>query len=393
MVQYATNAASAPCRMIDEPGGVVSRLSGAEVDCLSALLTDTLSEDDLEVVVYVSTGDRLYDEFVGSGLPLRRTIRDLLIQLEKSGLTASVLRRVYEIRPKRPDVRAEIARHFPEAARPSAPASADLSIQTAGVAQANAPDRAVTPGLQRNVRPRLAKLDIQVWVERLAQIERQVCRIEQGEHGLGTGFLVGPEVVLTNWHVVEGAIKAGTLGRVACRFDYLRMADTSRQPGVVVTLHADGCLDARPYAPSEVTGTPGLPEPDPSELDYALLRLEQRDTFGRGWVTLPMERVQLDAGAPILIVQHPDGGPMKLALDTDAVIGRNSNGTRVRYATNTDPGSSGSPCFTMDWDLAALHHLGDPAWQAPSYNEGVPAELIRNSIVQRGHGAWLGGPG
>lgn len=371
----------------------MSRLSGAEVDRLSALLTDTLSEDDLEVVVHVSTGDRLYDEFVGQGLPLRRTIRDLLAQLERSGLTASVLRQVYEIRPGRPDVRAEIARHFPEAAQPLAPAGADLSVQVAGVAQADAPERAATPGLQRNVRPRLAKLDIQVWVERLTQIERQVCRIEQGERGLGTGFLVGPEVVLTNWHVVEGAIKSGTLERVACRFDYLRLADTSRQPGVAIPLHADGCLDARPYAPSEATATPSSPEPEASELDYALLRLGQPDTSGRGWVSLPTEPVKLDTGSPILIVQHPDGGPMKLALDTDAVLGRNSNGTRIRYATNTDPGSSGSPCFTMDWDLAALHHFGDPAWQAPSYNQGVPAELIRHSIAQRGHGIWLGGSG
>ena len=68
---------------------------------------------------------------------------------------------------------------------------------------------------------------------------------------------------------------------------------------------------------------------------------------------------------------------MKLALDTQAVIGLNANGTRVRYRTNTDPGSSGSPVFTMDWDLVALHHLGDPDWHNPGFNQGVPIELIR----------------
>ena len=50
---------------------------------------------------------------------------------------------------------------------------------------------------------------------------------------------------------------------------------------------------------------------------------------------------------------------MKLALDTKAVIGLNGNGTRLRYRTNTEPGASGSPVFTVDWSIVALHHYGD----------------------------------
>ena len=41
--------------------------------------------------------------------------------------------------------------------------------------------------------------------------------------------------------------------------------------------------------------------------------------------------------------QHPEGTPLKLALDTEAVISLNANNTRVLYSTNTEPGSSGSP--------------------------------------------------
>lgn len=373
----------------------MAKLSGAEVEHLSRVLRDTLSDSDLESIVYTSTGDRLYDEYVGRGLPLKRTIYDLLIELEKSGLTPVVLRCVYQRRKQNPAVQAEIARLVPEAASMPESDGADLSVQQAGVPQPGAPERAAAPGLQCNVRPNLAKLDIQVWAERLMQIERRVCRVEHDGRAAGTGFLVGPEVVLTNWHVVEGASKAGTLGQLACRFDYLRLADASRQPGVVIPLHGDGCLDSRPYSPAETTATPASPEPAAGELDYALLRLAQPagqpDGSGRGWIALPADAVKAGAGAPLLIVQHPDGAPMKLALDTEAVIGRNPGGTRIRYKTNTDPGSSGSPCFTMDWDLIALHHFGDPAWQAPLFNQGVPAELIRRSIAERGCGAWLGG--
>ena len=81
---------------------------------------------------------------------------------------------------------------------------------------------------------------------------------------------------------------------------------------------------------------------------------------------------------PLLIAQHPDGSPLKLALDTEGVTSVNANGTRVRYATNTEGGSSGSPCFNIDWKLVALHHLGDPARdrQKPKFNQGVPIGII-----------------
>ncbi len=82
--------------------------------------------------------------------------------------------------------------------------------------------------------------------------------------------------------------------------------------------------------------------------------------------------------------------PMKLAMDTQAVIGRNKNATRILYRTNTEPGSSGSPCFTLDWNLVALHHYGDPCWQAPKFNQGVPIELIRRRIEAQGFANALG---
>ena len=366
----------------------MAKLTGAELEALSRLLNSALSEFDLDAIVYTSTGDQLYDVFIPRDLPKLKAIRQLLIELESAGLTSIVLKEIYARREHRADVRAEIARLFPEAATPEADTT-QLSLQRGGVEVADAPARAAAPGLQRNVRPNLAKLDIQVWVERLMQIERRVCRIELDGRAAGTGFLVGPQAVLTNWHVVEGASKAGTLSRLACRFDYLRLPDASRQMGIELKLHEDAVLDSRPYAPAEATKTPDSPPPGQDELDYALLRLA--DPTDRGCITLPAQSAGLKPGDPLLIVQHPDGAPMKLAMDTDAVIGAMHGGLRIRYRTNTDPGASGSPAFTMDWDLAALHHFGDPAWQAPVFNQGVPAELIRASITQRGHAAWLGG--
>jgi V8-like Glu-specific endopeptidase len=94
---------------------------------------------------------------------------------------------------------------------------------------------------------------------------------------------------------------------------------------------------------------------------------------------------------PLMIAQHPDGKPLKLAVDTDSVIGLNPTGTRVRYATNTEAGSSGSPVFDLEWNLVALHHFGDPAYEhPPSYNQGVPIDLIQKRIAAQGKADALG---
>jgi hypothetical protein len=376
--------------------GTMADLSGDDIDKLARSLAGALSFDDLSLFVHASTGDRLHVEYVAPGKPLKPTIVDLLNALEERGVTARFLRYVYVRRPGKPAVRNLIAALCAEAAADAPDRGIALSSQTAGKAQQDAPNNALAPGLQRNVRPHLAKLDVRVWLERLLQIERRVCRIELGGNGVGTGFLIGPDAVLTNWHVVEQAKAAGRLGNLGCRFDYVKLPDGTQQAGRLVALHGDGCLNSSSYSPAEATKNPATPPPTADELDYALLRLEKPvaddivEGAKRGWIALPKEQLPLPENAPLLIVQHPEGGPMKLAMDTQAVIGINPNGTRVQYRTNTDPGSSGSPCFTMDWDIVALHHYGDPSWQNPLFNQGVPITLIRQRIESNGFANTLG---
>jgi hypothetical protein len=319
----------------------------------------------------------------------------LLNALEDLGVTSAFLAYVYANRPGKPQVRAEIVKRFPEAVI-VLKKEIDLSAQTAGAPQSEAPTNAIAPGLQRNVRPYLAKLDVRMWQDRLIKIERQVCRIESDGNALGTGFLVGPDTVLTNWHVFEIAKSAGKVSQLGCRFDYVRLPNGQTDFGQLVMLDGAGALDTSPYSAAEKSGNPDNILPTLDELDYALLRLaapvgeQQVEGAPRGWITLPKAILPLPANAPILIVQHPEGTPMKLALDTQAVIGLNDNRTRMRYRTNTDPGSSGSPVFTMDWDIVALHHYGDPKWQNPLFNQGVPIEMVRQRIANSGFGSALG---
>lgn len=374
----------------------MATLNDDDIEKLAIRLADTLDFNDLEFFVRASTGDKLFDFYVAKDQPKIPMIIKLLDALQRLGRTGKFLAYVYNKRPDRPDVQGLIVHYFPDAAAVPDQRKIDLSVQKQGASQANEPTNALTPGLQRNVKPYLVKLDIRVWAERLLKVERRVCRVEMDGDALGTGFLVGPDAVLTNWHVFEAAKDAGKADKLGCRFDFEKLPDGTTQPGQLVALAGADALDTSPYSPGEKVGKPDDPMPTAEQLDYALLRLatrvgdQQVDGAPRGWITLPKAVLPLAANAPILIVQHPEGSPMKLAMDTEAVVGLNGNGTRLRYKTNTEPGSSGSPVFSMDWDLVALHHSGDPKYSNPSFNQGVPIELIRQRIEKDGQGAALG---
>lgn len=61
------------------------------------------------------------------------------------------------------------------------------------------------------------------------------------------------------------------------------------------------------------------------------------------------------------------------------MLGVNANGTRVLYNVNTQPGSSGAPCFNAKLELATLHHAGGSDWPAAAnylYNQGIPMGKI-----------------
>lgn len=274
--------------------------------------------------------------------------------------------------------------------------------------------------LQRVITEAKRFLDINVWRSRLAEIESRVCRIEieteQGKVVNGTGFLFGgPDSVLTNYHVVEPlVVKAGreaappgdavtaVPASAKVRFDFKRVYDPATgqegavaNPGVLFDLDDDWLIDYSPNHPLDPASQP----PPPDRLDYALLRLSEPagegkvgdpgNRFGdkRGYIDLPAAAHTFAAGDPLNIVQHPRGRPLQLALDTEAVLGVNQNGTRVTYKTNTENGSSGSPCFTLKWDLVALHHSGDPDFDPahkPTYNEGIPISAITKLMRERG---------
>lgn len=263
--------------------------------------------------------------------------------------------------------------------------------------------------LELKVKAANPTLDIGTFRRRLGEIEGRVCRVEfPPKTPRGTGFLVGSDVVITNYHVVEKVDK-GEIdpSQIVLRFDYKVLSNgVSVSEGKTYRLADEWLVLASPYSPLDLETNPqSVPSPD--HLDFALLRVEgtpAADPVGgdtddpspvsRGWIAAQTFDHEFAKGSPLFVIQHPEGKPMQVALDSDAVLGQNSNGTRVRYTTNTEPGSSGSPCFDPNWDWIALPHSGDPNYYKlktlPEYNEGIPLAAIIRYLKELGRSEIIG---
>jgi hypothetical protein len=279
------------------------------------------------------------------------------------------------------------------AARDSRPSNADLAVLAQEIGASSL--RTDHESLERIVRRQNVFADVLEWRSRLAELEPRVCRIERRVGGkpeaLGTGFLVGKNVLLTNHHVVRDVIaKTVAPEDIICRFDYRKARTGETSPGVELALADDWLVDSCPHGPGA------------EDLDYALLRLRgapadapigERAEPGaakRGFIPIPAEAHTFSEHDPLFILQHPAGEPLKLAIDTDAIVGVIDGGRRVRYTTNTEPGSSGSPCFDQSWNLVALHNRGDMS-PSPKFNEGIPISRIHALLTKRGFADLLGG--
>jgi hypothetical protein len=213
----------------------------------------------------------------------------------------------------------------------------------------------------------------------------------------GTGFLVGTSTVMTNYHVVEPILKkTAQADSLALRFDFKRLTDgVTLNKGTVYYLEEDWQIASTPYSQADLSATDPAALPGPGELDFALLRVKGKpgndrvskaiepDAPPRGCFDLSTPVPVLEAGDPILIMQHPQGDFLKLAMDFEAVVGYYGDHSRLRYTTSTLAGSSGSPCFNANWKLVALHHAGDPNFSklGGEYNQGISTAAIWQYLV------------
>ena len=181
-----------------------------------------------------------------------------------------------------------------------------------------------------------------------AERARAVGRIvTQKGVGVGTGFLISSQLLMTNNHVIKNE-KIAALCRI--EFDYVRRFDKGFGPTQLFHLLPDE------FFLTSVTR-------DDLNLDYTIVAVEpvnsQGDELeGRGSIPLFSPLGDLTVLEWANIIQHPGGDPQQVALRDNKVV--KSLEHFIHYEADTQPGSSGSPVFNDQWQLVALHHSGVP---------------------------------
>jgi hypothetical protein len=295
-------------------------------------------------------------------------VLDLIVWADSRGRVADLLEAARDANPTHPDLQALAARLM------AAPPPATVDVVAASITRAEftatavarqreeQPKTAAVPAITAEVLQRIALrsiefLNAQDFRTTMAERERAVCRVDYPcETGQGTGFLVGSDLVMTNYHVLESFInQTRQPSEVCCRFGFqMTSAAAQPEPGVSYQLADDWLVASSPV----------------DQLDYALVRLRQQVPMATDNATRsPLAPVthQFETGEAVFILQHPRTAPLKLA--SGGLV--KADERRVFYLANTLKGSSGSPCFDGNWRLVALHRSGEDV-----ANVGVPFAAI-----------------
>jgi hypothetical protein len=307
------------------------RLKPDHFKALQDALVDVFSPDDLEQFLRREMGDDL--ERISS-------------KLKAHGAVTFDVIRYYENRDRVTELisRAGVQRSDSDAIRKA-------------VAPIPMPD-ASTGSREKVVQPHLEFLHFGPWLNALGGMARAVGRLEVTNRAeSGTGLLLGPDLLLTNFHVIEGLMRDD---------DRPGPSDPSRDRFVLDDFLSpeDGLpIPARPPVPLASGESWHVRSSPVEKLDFALVRLA--DPVGdevirqgsrqvrRGYLS-PAEPGRLAvAGEPILVLQYPRGERLKLAFGS--ITKADPARGLIEHTANTEDGSSGAPILTSDLKLIALH--------------------------------------
>lgn len=296
---------------------------------------------------------------------------DLRIHAEVENIVRDRLRRA---RPEIEASLAHIAEGNPLAAEPTLPRRLErLRIKTGGSREeammlsaaidmaaagaAAAPARGKPPGPEAIQGATLDFVGV-AFLERGRRAADAVGRIAfLNGRPQGTGFLVAPNLLLTNHHVIDSPEAAA---RLQVQFDYEH--DPFGRLRAV-----SGFL----FDPDLCFVTDGI-----EGLDYTLIgiggrREGDRDLAEFGHLPLSDAAAKHMLGEIANVIQHPDGRFKELVLRENHLVARDETLQVLHYVADTEQGSSGSPVFNNEWEPIALHHWGGP-WREVMGTAGQP---------------------
>ena len=208
---------------------------------------------------------------------------------------------------------------------------------------------------------------------------RSVGRVSIEGDALGTGFLVGCDLMMTNNHVLE---TAGDAAIAQLELDFEAMI--FGQPRRTEVFELD---------PERFFMT------DPT-LDFSLVAVKPRSRAGTplqgyGFKPLIGEQGKILVSQSVNIVQHPDGRPKEVVIRNNQLIDLFDNQDDIpfcQYLADTEQGSSGSPVYNDQWEIIALHHQAVPQTNAKGEMVDAAGVVIRKGDDQ-GRIIWIANEG
>jgi endonuclease G len=264
------------------------------------------------------------------------------------------------------------------------------------------------------------------FLEEGAVVQRAVARVtliqdhltlDAGD-GWATGFMVSPTLFLTNHHVIPDKAFAN---KIEMQFNYqldysgaAQTVDAFMPAPADPAFHTNSALDytlirMKPkrrfwYPMATNAATMAAPEIETMEgngeatIGGTAQLLAGTRTFQRAgmadlainpfwwrylvragdvWSYLPLrDGFGLAIDEHLNIVQHPRGRRKEVALQENMITNIYTN--HLRYTTDTEPGSSGSPVLNNGWDVIALHHAAGEKDAADNWikNQGIRIDKI-----------------
>jgi hypothetical protein len=250
----------------------------------------------------------------------------------------------------------------------------------------------VTAQLQAITRPDLGFMNMALEIRGKLTASRRLCCITVFKPDLatpqasGTGFLVGPQIVLTSGHVLDclvdatGSTVAGSHKRIRVVFDYV----DGFSAGTVVPVQ-EGWLAGHSRLHPLEEQRQVLNWDDPPEagfdqhLDFALLRLSRAVGYERGFYALdPLRMPVVDrVSGKVALLQHPAGQSQASAIGTTLRLWPPSFKSRMLHDANSVPGSSGGLLVDSEFQPVGLHQCSYvDAQNNPLYNGAIPTAHI-----------------
>ncbi|MDX2469364.1 MAG: serine protease [SAR324 cluster bacterium] len=177
-------------------------------------------------------------------------------------------------------------------------------------------------------------------------LSRSVGWIKVDDKNFCTGFLVGPDLMLTSLHCVSGDPDHIRTSRFKIYFEYLEPKKTGSISSTVKSVVATN-----------------------KKLDFILLKLHVPIGTEFGWLKLNDQPLE-GRSEQVMVIQHPSGRAKELVKKNSHMV--RSYPQVIHYTSDTEVGSSGAPVFLLGEKIViALHHAS-----GFGVNEGIAANKI-----------------